>query len=99
MRAVSTRKSNWAEAKVVWRLSLALVLALGWASGKAQSPGLVLRSSPKLSNPAGAPSAQATFDLSGPPLGLSLSRDLILVRPSVAVPSPEVNEVLFQVDV
>src|SRR5689334_18042128 len=99
MRAVSIRKSSWAESKVVRRLSLALVLALGYSSGKAQDPSLGLRPSQTLSNPTTASPAQAEFDLSGPPLGLSLSRELILVRPSAPAPSPGVSEVLFQVDV
>src|SRR5204862_86830 len=76
-----------------------LVLALACAAGRAQEPGLSLRHSDTLSERPGASPAQPEFDLSGPPLGLSLSRELIFVRPTAAVPSAEVNEVLFQVDV
>ena len=99
MREVSTRKSSSAEPKVVRRLPLALVLALGCAAARAQEPGLSLRHSDTLSERPSASPAQPEFDLSGPPLGLSLSRELIFVRPSAAVPNAEVSEVLFQVDV
>src|SRR5690242_4646292 len=99
MREVSTRKSSSAELKVVRRLPLALVLALGCVPVWAQEPGLSLHYSDTLSKRPSVSSAQPEFDLSGPPLGLSLSRELIFVRPSAAVPSAEVSEVLFQVDV
>src|SRR6185503_18505589 len=99
MREVSTRKSSSAELKVARRLPLALVLALGCAAARAQEPGLSLRHSDTLSERPSASPAQPEFDLSGPPLGLSLSRELIFVRPSAAVLNAEVSEVLFQVDV
>lgn len=99
MRVVSTRKSSWAETRVVLRLISALVLALGCATGRAEEPGLTLRNSQTLSDPTSAHPAQPEFGLSGPPLGLSLSRELILVRPSAAVPTTQLSEVLFQVDV
>src|SRR5213075_2749922 len=99
MREVSIPKSSSAAPKVVWRLPVALVLALACAAGRAQEPGLSLRHSDTLSERPSASPAQSEFDLSGPPLGLSLSRELIFVRPSAVVPSAEVSEVLFQVDV
>ena len=98
MRAVSTRKSSWEESEVVRRLLWALVLALGCISVQAQEPGLSLRYSEALSTRPASPTPPE-FDLSGPPLGLSLSRELVFARPSATVPSPEVSEVLLQVDV
>ena len=65
----------------------------------AQEAGISLRPSEALSERPGAAPTFPEFDLSGPPLGLSLSRELIFVRPSAPSPSLEVTEVLFQVDV
>src|SRR5205085_6840749 len=98
-REVSTPKSSSAAPKAVWRLPLALVLALACVAVRAQESGLSLRHSDTLSERPSASPAQPEFDLSGPPVGLSLSRELIFVRPSAPVPSAEVSDVLFQVDV
>jgi len=99
MRGVSKRKSRWAASEVALRLLTALALAIGCSAPKAQEPGLSLKYSDTLSESAPAPSTPAEFDLSGPPLGLSESRELILVRPTTPISSANVSEVLFQVDV
>jgi outer membrane usher protein len=99
MPAVSKRKSSWAEAKAVWRLLWTLVFSLSSGSINAQESGLTLRPAQSLSVQPPASAAAREPDPTGPALGLTLSRELILVRPSVATPNSVAGEVLFQVDV
>jgi outer membrane usher protein len=99
MPAVSKRKSSWAESKAVLRLLSALLVSLSCGFADAQEAGLTLRPAESLSfQPVQVP-RQGPLDLNGPPLGLSPSRELILVQPSLPGPKQEVTEVLFQVDV
>ena len=99
MPAVWKRKSSWAEPEAVLRRISALVVSLGCLSANAQDSGLTLTRSETLSQRPATSAVPGELDFSGPPLGLTLSRELILVRPSVPGPGTGVSEVLFQVDV
>jgi outer membrane usher protein len=72
---------------------------MGCVCAKAQDSGLALRPSNSLSDRATPPATATELDLDGPPLGLALDRELILVRPSAPAQAAQVAEVLFQVDI
>src|SRR5437868_6087588 len=98
MPAALKRKSSWAEPEVLRPLA-ALLVSLACFSATAQEPSLRLRPSETLSAEPPSPPAPTEADVPALPLGLTLSRELVPVRPSVPPQAPEVAEVLFQVDV